>query len=143
MKHLSISLAAASLIALSGSALAQTEKPGSPMKPSASAGKAGASQMPGKEGKRIVVGKVVEMRDIALKSGSGSDSTKHHIVVLESTKGKRVMVNTGLTERAPKDLKLSKGDRVVAIGKSARINGKPILVAQSIGELQPAGSIRK
>lgn len=140
MKNLSMTLATASLIAIAGSAVAQSAQPGIPMKPSASAADTGANPS---AGKRIVVGKVIEMRDIALKSGSGSDFAKHHIVVLESTKGKRVMVNTGLTERPPKDLKLSKGDRVVAIGKSARINGKPVLVAQSIGELSPAGSVRK
>jgi molybdopterin-binding protein len=136
-----MALATAGLVTMAGSAVAQSTQPGVPLKPSATpAAQSGGSRDVMKQGKRVVVGKVVDMRDINMKGG---DSSKHHIVILESTKGKRVMVDTGLADKPVKDLKLSKGDRVVAIGKSARINGKPVLFAQSIGELQPAGSVRK
>lgn len=76
-----------------------------------------------------------------MKSSSGKDSAKFRMIEIESKSGKRIIVNTGLADQPVEKLGLKKGDHIVAFGKSARINGKPVLFAQYVGELQPVGKM--
>ena len=88
---------------------------------------------------RVVVGEITDMKDVTLK---GIDSS-HKIVKIENDTGKTMYINLGAMDTPPQDLKMEKGDRLLVIGKNARINGKPVLHAQYVGELFGVGRMGK
>lgn len=140
MNKFFITLGTAGTLALTGTAFAQSN----PVKPSPlAAPKPAVGQNTIQQGKRMATGKIVDMRDIDMKSSSGNASGKFRMLEIESKSGKRMLVNTGLADQPVEKLALKKGDHIVAIGKSARINGKPALFAQYVGELKPVGRMTR
>jgi molybdopterin-binding protein len=91
---------------------------------------AGQQQQP-EQAERTVVGEVVDQRDITL-----ADGATHRLVRLENEQGQAIVVDLGAATR---EMDLEQGDRLMAVGKSARINDQPVLYAQFAGELQPVG----
>lgn len=97
-----------------------------------------SAQMNQNQGERVVVGKVVEARDIKLKTVAGDG---HRLVKIENAEGKRMIVDLGLTESVNEmGIDLQQGDMILAVGKSARINQRPVLYAKYVGQLYPVGS---
>lgn len=88
-----------------------------------------------KTGFRSVIGQVVDSRDLTIK---GSQN-KHRLLKLETPQGKRVVVNLGDATKLGQ-MQIAKGDRIYAVGKSARIGGKPVIFARYAGELNPVGA---
>lgn len=86
----------------------------------------------------VLVGELVDTRDVTLK---GVDEEKHRLLKIKPTNASQaVIVDIGRQDPAT-SFGLMKGDRVIAVGKSARINDRPVLFAKSIGELYPVGRI--
>lgn len=119
MKPITSSILLASSLALTAPALA------------ADAAKDGQN----KTGFRSVVGEVVDSRDLTIKGSQ----TKHRLLKLETPQGKRVVVNLGDATKLGQT-QIAKGDRIYAVGKSARIGGKPVIFARYAGELNPVGA---
>lgn len=90
-----------------------------------------------KQGKRAVIGEVVDARTVRL-DGVAKD---HHLLRVRNKEGKEVVVNIGAPARMAHAEAPVTGDRIVAVGKSGRINGKPIIFARYIAKLTPAGSV--
>lgn len=80
----------------------------------------------------LVVGKVSDARDVTLASTAGD---KHKLLKVQPNRGKEVVVDIGVRS-AQNGMQFSKGDRIVAMGKPARINGQPVLFAADVAELQ-------
>jgi hypothetical protein len=107
-------------------------------------GKATASQQMTTKGvdtssaNMMLVGQLIDTRDVTLK---GVDEEKHRLLKVKPGGGAQtVIVDIGRQDAAA-SFGLVKGDRVIAVGKSARINDRPVLFAKSIGELYPVGRI--
>lgn len=97
-----------------------------------------SAQMNQNQGERVVVGKVVEARDIKLKTVAGDG---HRLVKIENAEGKRMIVDLGLTESVNEmGIDLQQGDTILAVGKSARINQRPVLYAKYVGQLYQVGN---
>lgn len=79
-------------------------------------------------------GEVVGTREIQLKG----TQTKHRLVKIKNNQGNTIVVNVGDATRTP-DGRFKKGASVMAIGKAARINGKPVIFAKYIGDMRPTG----
>ncbi len=82
---------------------------------------------------RFVIGKLVDAKTIRVTGAQGAG--KHRLLKLESRSGEQIVVNMG-PSRSPSAMGFRKGDLIVAMGKSARINGSPVLYAHYVGELQ-------
>lgn len=93
---------------------------------------------PAMKGRRAVIGTVTETREIQLKGVNA----KHRLVKIKNKEGQNLVINLGDATRVPAD-QLTKGNRIVAVGKEARINGKPVLYAKYVGNLREAGSMGK
>jgi hypothetical protein len=87
----------------------------------------------GSNANRFVVGKLVDARTINVSGPQGKD--RHRLLKLESRAGEQIIVDMG-PSRSPSALGFKQGDLIVAMGKSARINGRPVLFAHYVGELQ-------
>jgi hypothetical protein len=86
----------------------------------------------------VLVGELVDARDVTLK---GVNEEKHRLLKVRPGSGSQtVIVDIGRQDSAA-SFGLVKGDRVIAVGKSARINDRPVLFAKSIGELYPVGRV--
>jgi Cu/Ag efflux protein CusF len=88
------------------------------------------------QGQRFFVGTVVDVKDINLKGMS----VKHTLFKVENKTGKTMVVNVGAGAEVG-DIK--KGDKVAFVGKTARINGKPVLFAKAFGEMANVGRTGK
>ncbi len=88
------------------------------------------------QGQRFFVGTVVDVKDINLKGMS----VKHTLFKVENKTGKTMVVNVGAGAEVD-DIK--KGDKVAFVGKTARINGKPVLFAKAFGEMNNVGRTGK
>lgn len=84
---------------------------------------------------RTVMGKVIDSMDVKLKGVAGNG---HRLIKIESTTGKKMIVNVGKVGSLD-EISLTRGDFLIATGRSARIGGKPVLFAKYVGELQAAG----
>lgn len=84
------------------------------------------------QAERTVVGQVVDQREVAI---AGAD-TKHKFVKLRNDQGHTIVVDLGAATQA---MDLQQGDRVIAVGKSARVNDLPVLYAQYAGQLESVG----
>jgi hypothetical protein len=105
-----------------------------------------ATGVPQQTSNMILVGELVETRDVKLKD---SKLGSHRLLKVkpsgaqgpESAKGpESVIVDIGRQDAAS-TFGLMKGDRVIAVGKAGRINDRPVLFAKSIGELYPVGDV--
>lgn len=81
----------------------------------------------------IVIGELVATRDVDLEG-----NTRHRLLKLQPRQGDSIVVDIGTPDpAATKDLQ--PGDRVIAVGRSGRINDQPVLFARNMGELYSAG----
>jgi len=86
----------------------------------------------------VLVGELVDARDVTLK---GVNEDRHRLLkVKPGNESQTVIVDIGRQDSAA-SFGLVKGDRVIAVGKAARINNRPVLFAKSIGELYPVGRV--
>ena len=103
----------------------------------------GEDQRKAQHGFKSVVGTVVSIQDMDLKAPNQEGSVSHRLVKLETPDGKNVVIDLGesakLKEAEAAD-QIKEGNRIYAIGKSARIGGKPVIFARYAGQLTPVGS---
>jgi hypothetical protein len=85
-------------------------------------------------GERSVIGKVTDKQQVAIQG------TQHQLVKLENRQGETIVVDLGA---ALQEMQVEQGDRLIVIGKSARINERPVLYAQYAGELNPVGKTQE
>lgn len=95
---------------------------------------AASAQQQAERGNRMVVGRVVEVRTVQVK---GIDE-KHNLVKIERS-GKRIIVDLGTEDEQGWIADLEPGDLLFASGRSARINGRPVLMAKWAAEVKPVG----
>jgi hypothetical protein len=137
-----IAVGAAASLAVASPALAQsTQKPGGPAQGQQAQGQQSKGQQNMNEamkGRRAVIGEVVDTREVQLK-GVGA---KHRLVKIKNKEGKNLIVDVGDATRTPAG-RFKKGSKIVAVGKEARINDKPVLYAKYVGDLREAGSLGK
>lgn len=88
-----------------------------------------------RQGSHTVIGKVTDTYDVELKGVAGN---MHRLVKLENAKGDAMVVDLGIIGNLS-ELELSRGDHIIATGKSARINDRPVLFAKYVGKLHAAG----
>jgi len=98
-----------------------------------SSGSSGAGN-PG-NGTGILVGELVDSRNVAIKGSN----VQHRILKLRGRDGQDLFVNIGANPMNSVTSALDRGDRVIAIGKMARLNDRPVFYARQIGELQSVG----
>lgn len=116
MKSLITAVALSTSLILAGPALAQDSQKQEQMK----------------KGTIALVGTVVDSTNVTLKTAAGQ---AHYLVKVESGKeNRRVVVDLGLQTDANKEIQT--GDRIFAVGNSARINDRPVVFARFYGELQ-------
>ena len=80
---------------------------------------------------RFVVGTLVDTRAVRVSEGEGM----HRLLKLEGRDGAQIIVDAGPSP-SPSEMGFEHGDLIVAMGKSARINGHPVLYAYYLGELR-------
>lgn len=86
------------------------------------------------KGTKVVAGEVIDTRNVELQGTAGD---AHQLVQLENAQGQSVVVDLGVETEA---IDVQQGDMLVVIGKSARIDDRPVVFAQYAGELQELGS---
>lgn len=82
--------------------------------------------------RRIVIGRLVDVRDIAVESAQD----KHRLLKLQSKSGRQIIVDMGVPDRV---LGFRHGDLIAAVGHDAQLNGRSILFAAYLGKLQSVG----
>lgn len=80
----------------------------------------------------LVVGNVTDARNVTL---AGTAGDKHRLLKVQPKGGKEVVVDIGVPQ-STSGMNFSKGDRIIAMGKPARINGRPVLFAANVAEMQ-------
>jgi len=103
----------------------------------------GAAQAAADEGaprsaNRFVVGVLVDARVVRVDA----DERFHRLIKLENREGRELIVDLGASP-PPEAIGLREGDLVVALGKSARINGHPVLYALYVAPLTELAPIRR
>lgn len=84
----------------------------------------------GQKGTKVVAGEVIDTRNVKLQGAAGD---AHKLVQIENAQGQSIVVDLGLEAD---QIDVQRGDRLVVIGKSARIDNRPVIFAQYAGELQ-------
>lgn len=84
------------------------------------------------QAERTVVGEVIDQREVTIADTGAT----HNLVKLQNQQGQTIVVDLGAATQA---MDLQQGDRIIAVGKSARLNNRPVLYAQYAGELQSVG----
>jgi len=81
------------------------------------------------QGRRVVVGIVEDMRDVTIR---GIDDSQRLLKI--NANDNMVFVNLGgvSSDALPT---IEKGDEIVVVGNSSRINGKPVIQARFLGEV--------
>jgi len=92
---------------------------------------------PQQNANRFVVGVLVDARTIRVDG----DDRFHQLIKLENREGRQLVVDLGAAP-SPEALGLREGDLVVALGKSARINGHPVLYALYVAPLTELSEVR-
>ncbi len=87
---------------------------------------------------RFVVGVLVDARVVRVDS----EDRFHRLIKLENREGRELIVDLGASP-PPEAIGLREGDLVVALGKSARINGHPVLYALYVAPLTELAQIRR
>lgn len=105
---------------------------------SASAAQAADDPSAQRSANRFVVGVLVDARVVRVDS----DERFHRLIKLENREGRELIVDLGASP-PPEAIGLREGDLVVALGKSARINGHPVLYALYVAPLTELAQIRR
>jgi hypothetical protein len=87
---------------------------------------------------RFVVGVLVDARTVRVDGGEAF----HRLIKLENREGQELIVDLGASP-PPEAIGLREGDLVVALGKSARINGHPVLYALYVAPLTELSRVRE
>lgn len=98
-------------------------------------GQARESGTPATATSAIVVGEVLDMRDVRIR---GPIEETHRVIKVETRKGATTLVDIGNAQHHS-DVNFVKGDRIVAVGKKGRLDDRPILFAKTVGELYSVG----
>ncbi|HSN70476.1 MAG TPA: hypothetical protein VLT59_03165 [Steroidobacteraceae bacterium] len=88
-----------------------------------------------KSASTIVVGEVVESRDVNIAEPA---KATHRLIKIRSQNGRTAIVDIGNADEYAR-LGFKRGDRIIAVGKQGRINDEPVIFAKSVGELQSVG----
>lgn len=83
------------------------------------------------QGELMILGKVVETRDVNL---SGIDEA-HRLVKLRTRDGKTVVVDLGKTGGKLEELDLQRGKWIACVGAVGRINGRPVVFAEHVADV--------
>lgn len=97
---------------------------------------AGGGSKQDQSAKAAVVGEVVDTREVTI---SGTAGNQHKLYKLRTAEGKTVIMDVGQVSDSSQTPQLQQGDRIMAIGSKARINGQPVLFARYYGESHAAG----
>ena len=84
----------------------------------------------------IIVGEVVETRNVNIARPVKST---HRLIKIKSRNGRTAVVDIGNADQYAQ-VNFNRGDRIIAVGKKARINDQPVLFAKSVGELYSVGN---
>ncbi len=88
------------------------------------------------EGPRVVIGRVTDTRQVKIEGAT----EPHQMLKLENDAGQTLIVDLGSTAKHPKAAAaFDKGDRIVVIGRNARIGGEPVLFARYAGPIYQFG----
>lgn len=90
-----------------------------------------------RKGERVVIGEIVDQRNVNLSEPAGAS---HRMVKLRNRQGETIIVDLGSDVQG---VNLETGDRIVAAGKAARINGRPVLYARFAGQLNQMGPVQR
>lgn len=101
--------------------------------PQGKSGEASAMKKASKA-EKSVIGEVTDTLDVEVEGASDS----HRLVKIRNMDGKEMVVDLGLVGNL-EDLELAKGDRLIAVGRNARINERPVLFAKYAGKLYATG----
>ncbi len=82
-----------------------------------------------------IIGKLTDVRNVRLKGKAGPE--EHRLLKLTTNDGDTYVVDIGVGIKGL--MGFSKGDRIIAVGNSARINGKPVVFAKYIGPAHEVG----
>jgi hypothetical protein len=93
------------------------------------------SQKAGQPTNVMIVGTVTDARNVKLASTAGD---QHRLLKVKPKDGEEIIVDLGVPDSSS-PTNFSKGDRIVAVGKPARINDRPVVFAASVGEMQKVG----
>jgi hypothetical protein len=83
----------------------------------------------------IIVGEVLDMRDVKIRAPV---EDTHRVIKVETRNGSTALVDIG-NARQYGQVNFRKGDRIVAVGKKARLDERPVLFAKTVGELHSVG----
>jgi hypothetical protein len=83
----------------------------------------------------MIVGTVTDARNVKLASTAGD---QHRLLKVKPKDGKEIVLDLGVPESSSQT-NFSKGDRIVAVGKPARINDRPVVFAASVAKMQQVG----
>ena len=85
---------------------------------------------------RLINGRVIDRRELAVRSGSQSQGQKHLLVKIQTPRGRTALLDLGKADaQALKDVNLNRGEFISAVGRMGRINGRPMLVADHVAEI--------
>ncbi|HSN70475.1 MAG TPA: hypothetical protein VLT59_03160 [Steroidobacteraceae bacterium] len=87
------------------------------------------------ESSAVIIGQVVETRDVDIDRPVKST---HRLIKVQTREGRTAIVDIGNAESYA-EVDFERGDRIMAVGKQARINNRPVLFAKSVGELYSVG----
>lgn len=93
------------------------------------------SQKAGQPTNVMIVGTVTDARNVKLASTAGD---QHRLLKVKPKDGQEIIVDLGVPDSSSQ-INFSKGDRIVAMGKPARINDRPVVFAASVAEMQKVG----
>jgi hypothetical protein len=96
----------------------------------AAPGDAKTEDIPTNPRRRALMGKLLETKEISLQ---GQDA-KHVLAKIETPSGHIVIADLG-TRQDVKDAKLSAGEQIEVYGVVGRLNNRPLLVAEQMGEV--------
>lgn len=88
-----------------------------------------------REGRGIVIGELIDVRDVSVRGAEG----RHRLLKIRAPGGRVVVVDIGVHPGSAADGAFGKGDRIVAVGSMARLNGQPLLYARYVGRLREVG----
>lgn len=87
----------------------------------------------------VVAGRITDARDVKLAETAGDE---HRLFKVKPERGQEIIVDIGVPRGELSQASFTTGDRIVAIGKPARINGKPVLFAAHVAEMQRVGRVQ-
>lgn len=99
------------------------------------------AQQAGEQTNTLLVGQIIDARDVTLAASAGD---RHRLLkVRPADTNREVVVDIGVPRGEIAQADFSKGDRIIAMGKPARINGRPVLFAANVAELHSVGRVHE